>query len=245
MINIAQFAVTEFSRGMAHAFVSIIQGTQSASEAFKSFAANFLSTIAEMIMQLVIFSMLKKALTPMGLWPWPAGGGVIAPAKAAGGLITAAGGVAGVEEVNGPTYFPRFNVLAGEAGREMMTVLARPYQPNIPGLHAVIGNVGPNRLAMLPANELIGLARPRFAADGGYFDYELPSSRPRKAADVGVFGGGISAGVLTGTAVIEIRPAQGFEARIIDSAIKGAEVKIVYDMQHGSPLSEATKRLVS
>ncbi len=243
--KIAQTAVLEFASGMSHAFMSIIDGSKSAGEALKEFGANFLKMVADLIMQLLILRALKSVMMPMGLWPFPAAGGIIAPAKAAAGLITAAGGVPGVEELNSPTYFPRFNVLAGEAGRELMTVLARPYSPNIPGLHAVIGNAGPNRLAMLPANELINLARPHPAAIGGYFDYAPPRSEPRNAAVGGVLSGGISGGVLTGTAVVEIRPAAGFEARIIDSAIKGAEVRVVYDMQHSSPLSEATKRLVS
>ena len=56
--------------------------------------------------------------------------------------ITAASGVAGVSELTGPTYFPRFNVLAGEAGREMMTVLARPRTLSIGGANAIIGSVG-------------------------------------------------------------------------------------------------------
>lgn len=241
MQQIAQVGMAEFSRGLAHTLVDIKAWSEDAGAAFQNFAAHLLQMLSEMILQLLIAAALRSAIFGIS----PAAGAYLYPKGAAGGgtfnavdddfqtakngLITAASGVAGVSELTGPTYFPRFNVLAGEAGREMMTVLARPRTLSIGGANAIIGSVGPNRLALMNADDLLSLS-PR---------------NSRNAAGGGVLSGGISGGVLTGTAVVEIRPAAGFEARIIDSAIKGAEVRIVYDMEHSSPLAEATKRLVS
>jgi len=100
--------------------------------------------VAQMILQLLIMRALKSSFgSALGL----AAGGFAAPVMAANGL-------AGVSEVSGATYFPRFNVVAGEAGREMMTVLARPRFMEVGGVQAVVGNAGGNRLAITDADQL-------------------------------------------------------------------------------------------
>jgi len=73
---------------------------------------------------------------------------------ALGGVRMAASGLSGVRSVSSPTYFPNFNVVAGEAGREMLTVLARPKLMSIGGVEAVVGNAGKNQLAIANANDL-------------------------------------------------------------------------------------------
>jgi hypothetical protein len=119
----------------------------------------------------------------------------------------AANGLPGVDSVSRPTYFPRFNVVAGEAGREMLTVLARPRFMEVGGLEAVVGNAGPNRLAITNADALAGHG-------------------------------------VSGRAVIEVVPAPGYEARIVENAIEGATVKVTQEMGRNSRLRDATKKAI-
>jgi hypothetical protein len=85
----------------------------------------------------------------------------------------AAGGMQGVSSVSQATYFPKFNVVAGEAGREMLTVLARPRMMEIGGMQAVVGSAQGNRLAITSAEALAqnggggGLAEIRVTMEQG------------------------------------------------------------------------------
>jgi len=139
--------VEQFAGGMARAFVDFASGTKSAEEAFRAFAASFLEMIAQMILQQMILNAIKS----MG---WFGGGGTKMAAD--GGMFPryAASGLSGVSEVSAATYFPRFNVVAGEAGREMLTVLAKPRMMSIGGMDAVVGNAGNNRLAIMDADQM-------------------------------------------------------------------------------------------
>jgi len=193
-----------FASGMAGAFVAFVSGTKSAGEAFKEFAASFLQMIAQMILQQMILNALKSS----GLFGFAGGGTAMA---ASGGVFPryAASGLAGVSEVSAATYFPKFNVVAGEAGREMLTVLAKPRMMSIGGMDAVVGNAGNNRLAITDADAL--------ARRGG-------------------------AG---GTIVVEVRGTRDFEARIVNSSVEGAIVRVQNDMATDSQLARATKNLVT
>lgn len=131
-----------FASGFSQAFVDFASGTKTAKEAFGDFARSFLSQIAQMIIQ----QLMLKAIS-----------GVFGTAAANGGMfpqMMAAGGMAGVHSVSSPTYFPRFNVVAGEAGREMLTVLARPRMMEVGGMQAVVGSAQGNRLAITSADAL-------------------------------------------------------------------------------------------
>lgn len=144
--NVAQ----TFSAGLATAIVSAFQKGGSA---FKEFAAQFMAQIAQMILQMLIF----KAIS--GLVGGALGGGFTTPMTfAQGGVRFAANGLAGVSAVNSATYFPKFNVVAGEAGREMLTVLARPRMMEVGGMQAVVGSAQGNRLAITSAEALAGRA---------------------------------------------------------------------------------------
>lgn len=193
-----------FAGGMSNAFVAFVSGTKSAQQAFKEFAASFLQMVAQMIMQQLILNALKSS----GLFGFAGGGTAVA---AAGGVFPryAASGLAGVSEVSTATYFPKFNVVAGEAGREMLTVLAKPRMMSIGGMDAVVGNAGNNRLAITDADAL--------ARRGG-------------------------AG---GTIVVEVRGTRDFEARIVNSSVEGAIVRVQNDMATDSQLARATKNLVT
>ncbi|MFN7140247.1 MAG: phage tail tape measure C-terminal domain-containing protein, partial [Limisphaerales bacterium] len=125
-------AAQSFSAGFSNAFVEFVRGTKDAEEAFGQFATSFLAQIAQMILQQMIFNAIKNS--SFGGWLGLAEGGQAVPVRAAAaGIIAAANGVAGVSEVNSPTLFPKFNVLAGEAGREVLTVLSKPQLVNFNG----------------------------------------------------------------------------------------------------------------
>ena len=145
MKQVGENGAQAFSSGLAGAIVSAFE---EGDKAFQKFAANFLRQIAEMILQALILRAIKGAF---GM----ADGGQ-AQAMANGGVIYAAGGLSGVSELNSATYFPKFNVVAGEAGREVMTVLSRPRFERINGVPAQVGYAQGNRLAIANADALAG-----------------------------------------------------------------------------------------
>jgi hypothetical protein len=192
-------AAEEFASGFADAFVSFVQGTKSAEQAFGEFAASFVADVGKMIMEQEILN----AINASGLL----GGGGIKTASTGGIFpIMAASGLSGVSSVSSPTYFPKFNVVAGEAGREMLTVLSRPRMMDIGGMQAVIGKAGNNTLAITNASDLANKSGPN------------------------------------GTITVELRPAPGYEAGIVQTAIQGAVVKVTSDMGQHTPLRQAVKQ---
>lgn len=128
----------EFAGGLSHAIVSAFE---EGDKAFQKFAQNFMRAVAEMILQLLIM----RALTSVFGGATAAAGGGQFPSRFAGG---------GTAEVNSPTFFPRFNVIAGEAGREVMTVLSRPRFERINGVPAQVGMANGQRLAITNADAL-------------------------------------------------------------------------------------------
>ena len=133
----------------AHAFVGLIAGAQGLKASF----ADLLKSIAETIMQVVLLRGLRS------VFGGAAEGGVF-PAASGGVFAVASGGIAGVGMVSSPTFFPKFNVLAGEAGSEWLTVLSRPRMMEIGGIQAAVGNAGRNQLALTNAADLRAAARP-------------------------------------------------------------------------------------
>ena len=141
-------AAQSFASGFSQAFVDFASGSKSAEEAFKQFASSFMQEVSRMIIQMMVLKALRSVFF--------ADGGISMSGLAAGGVRFAASGLAGVSSVSSATYFPRFNVVAGEAGREMLTVLARPRKMEIGGMEAVVGNAGRNTLAITNAADLAG-----------------------------------------------------------------------------------------
>ncbi|PYJ56762.1 MAG: hypothetical protein DME24_21300 [Verrucomicrobia bacterium] len=119
----------------------------------KASFADLLKSIAETIMQVVLLRGLRS------VFGGAAEGGVF-PAASGGVFAVASGGIAGVGMVSSPTFFPKFNVLAGEAGSEWLTVLSRPRMMEIGGIQAAVGNAGRNQLALTNAADLRAAARP-------------------------------------------------------------------------------------
>jgi hypothetical protein len=240
--KIGETAENSFASGLSHAFMSIIDGSKSAGEAFKEFAKNFLSQIAEMIMQMLILDALKTILAfgDGGQAASPAAkGGMFPITAAATGVMLAAAGVQGVNDVNGPTYFPKFNVLAGEAGHEVMTVMARPQVGNIDGMPVMLGNVGPEKLAILSQENLTrmvqGSGKATFAA-AGYMSNDnggtgLSVSRQTNQPD--------------GRIVVELTPHPAYESRVIENSVAGARVAIASDLATDTPIRNQVKGVLS
>jgi hypothetical protein len=132
---------------MANAITEAANGQKTLKAAFEDFARSFLQEMEKMIMKQLILNALQSVGSYFG-----GGGNAIADAQ--GGVHYAASGLAGVTSVSSPTYFPRFNVVAGEAGREMLTVLAKPRFMELGGIEAVVGQAGRNTLAITNANDL-------------------------------------------------------------------------------------------
>jgi Lambda phage tail tape-measure protein (Tape_meas_lam_C) len=197
-------AATQFASGFSNAFLEFVQGTKSAGQAFAEFAQSFLADIAKMILQQEMLNVIKSAFF--------SGGGMAVSGAASGGIFPtfAASGISGVGSLSTPTYFPKFNVVAGEAGTEALTVLARPRMMDIGGMKAVIGQAGSQTLAITNAAALAG-----------------------------------GAGGVSGTAVIMIQPAPGYEASIVNNAIQGAVLKVTSDMGQNTALRQAAKQAVS
>lgn len=119
-INMA--AAESFSSGFADAFFEFVEGTKSASAAFRAFAASFLKEIAKMIIQQLIFNAIKSVIGSSF-----AKGGVVESGEqtfAKGGIVQA---FAGGGIVNQPTLFPmkKGYGLMGEAGPEAIMPLTR------------------------------------------------------------------------------------------------------------------------
>jgi hypothetical protein len=151
-------AANNFASGFSSAFVSFVNGTKSAQQAFAEFAQSFLSSIAEMILQQEVLSVIKSAFFSGGGTAVSGGSGDAGGElkMAYGGMIMAAGGISGIGSLSTPTYFPKFNVVAGEAGTEALTVLARPRMMDIGGMRAVVGQAGNQTLAITSAAALAG-----------------------------------------------------------------------------------------
>lgn len=106
--------------------MSWIDGTKSASEAFKSMAAEFLKNIAQMIIQQTIFNALQGATGGGGGWY----GAVANALFSADGNVFKNGNVTAFANggvVNSPTMFPMANGVGvmGEAGTEAIMPLRR------------------------------------------------------------------------------------------------------------------------
>lgn len=115
--------------------------------------------------------------------------------------------------------------MAGEAGREMLTVLAQPRTVEINGISAVIGKAGQRQLAIVDAAALGGT--PHRMATGGIVGAQLhqrqQSSNPN------------------GNVNITVGLSPDLEARIIKTSIEGATVRVEQDLTQNSRISKAVK----
>ena len=133
--KIKELGMEAFSRGLAHGIVSAFS---EGGAAFKKFAREFLSTMAEMILQTLILRAIQAGSQAIGF-------------LAEGGQVFAA---AGIQTVSSPTYLPKFGVVAGEAGRELLTVMANPRVASVGGVAAQVGEVRGRTLAITDAAAL-------------------------------------------------------------------------------------------
>ena len=75
-------------------------------------------------------------------------------AFARGGMRFMASG--GMQFVDRATFLPDFNAIAGEAGREMFAVLARPRMMQIGGMQAAVGEMEGRQMAVVPTSAMGG-----------------------------------------------------------------------------------------
>jgi len=102
---------SRFAAGFSNAFTDFVSGTQSAKDAFKEFAAEFLIYIAKMILQKTIFNALSEQ---EGSNPGGSIGGLIAglfkaPVFHEGGIVGQGGGVHRVMPIHEFINAPRFH----------------------------------------------------------------------------------------------------------------------------------------
>lgn len=242
-VYVGQNAAQTFSQGFAQAFVSFASGTASAGEAFKAFGAMFLQSVAQMIVQVLVLRAI------MGIFAGAASSGApggsapgdfsissgVAGAAAKGGVFARGGArymaSGGMSYVNRATYLPNFNVVAGEAGKELLTVFAQPRMARIGGMFAHVGNVGANRMALVNMNDLT--RAPRFMAEGGFAGTQNVENRSWNLEG----GGG-------GKTEVVIRLEAGLRAEILEEAKSQTTVHIVNEMSRDTALSQQTKRTV-
>ncbi len=250
LIDIGKTGVQSFSQGLGTAMVDAFS---EGDKAFQRFAANFLRSIAEMILQTMILLMIRMALKSIpGIGAMLGGGGQVGSdsayqggmtgakglqvmGAALGGMVLAAGGVEGVAAVDKPTFFPKFNTLAGEAGRELLTVLSRPYEAMVMGVPATIGMAGERQLAILDYGKLMaGVGVPRKLQVGGMAG----------AVDAAGPGGRGADARLSGEAVVRVELGPDLEGRIVRNSIQGAKTEVTQDLQKDTPIARATQQLV-
>ncbi len=226
--------ISGIASGMANALVDVISKTKSAKEAWEEFGRSFLRMIAQMILQLTIQLALEMAIKAIRGF---AGGGQVESGgsggsgsqfvAANGGVRMAAGGVEGVGEVSSPTLFRKFNTIAGEAGREVFTVLARPQIWERDGMRAMVGMAQGKRLMIMPAEQVEQrLAR----AASGYV-----------SGGAAQFMGGSGAGASShdGHITIEVRHSPESEARIVANSVQRSKVEVIRDVGRDTPLRRA------
>lgn len=135
-------AEEQFASGLSAAIVGAFSDGE---KSFQKFFATFMQGIAQMILQAIILRSIQ------GIFGASEGGTFFA---AQGGTFPRFMAMGGIQTVSRPTYFRDFNVVAGEAGAEMLTVLNSPRMMEIGGIQAAVGNAAGNRLAITSADAL-------------------------------------------------------------------------------------------
>ena len=171
-----------FAGGLARTTVQAIGNFKNIGTAFKQFASGFLKQVAEMILQWTILTTIRLIFHTPAIFG-AAEGGIFSAAKggvfprmmASGGVagldvpasrknelvfprMMASGGVAGAFDLDQATYFPRHNVVAGEAGRETLAVLSRPRAESFGGVQAVSGLAAGNEVSIVGRSGMQALA---------------------------------------------------------------------------------------
>jgi hypothetical protein len=140
-INQVTASIAEnLATGMTDAFMSIIDGTKSAKEAFKAFAVDFLKQVTSMILKATILYAIQSALGMVG----GGGGGVFSGLLGGGVGLYGAGGV-GIAPVSGaavPSAFATGSVPSNVVGRIIPASenVARQSSQNTPLNVTVINN---------------------------------------------------------------------------------------------------------
>ncbi len=247
----AQGVAQSIAGGLTSAITGFIQGTKNAGAAAKEFLANLLQMFSQAIMQALIFravmaligfavggSVSSAQATPSSSVTVPTVGGV-PTMQSTGGITYAASGIMSLDRA---AYLPKWNVVAGEAGREMLAVFAQPQTMNLNGLPAITGNIKGNRMALINQNDLAAM---------------LSVRNPASYAASGIISGmgGLSSQLSTVTqtssnatparAVVEIGLAPGLIASVKNDAAQQAVQVVVRDLNQDSAIASGVKKLAS
>jgi hypothetical protein len=234
-------AVHQFSASFS---ATIVNAFRTGKLSLKEFVAEFTAQVAQMIFQMLILRAVMGFLgsirggapagTKVATNPFTGEASSFAPGAsllARGGVRFAADGILGV--VDQPTYFPAFNVLAGEAGREVMAVLAHPQRASLDGLPGIMGDIGSSRAMLM---EVPKIAAPRMAAEGMV---SSPLDRLPGAPAAPMTGG------VRGAALIRVTFERGLRAEIVDESIEGAVLRVENDLSQDTPISSSVKGLTA
>lgn len=219
LVRTAQDAIANLAAFGANAFVQLFQGGKIEA---RQFFASLFAQIAQAIIQIQILGALKSAFGDAG----GTVGAIFSGVAAADGIIAPRRAANGIQTVSQPTYFPNFNVLAGEAGTEVLTVLSKPRKLAAGGVEIMSGMAQGTPLSILNTNDLGRMIQ---AAQGH------SAFRPGAAAQ---------SAPAAGAATVNIRLAPGLEADLVQTAVAQSRITIETDLQQQSGISTAVKHLV-
>jgi len=144
-LQIAAQGTQQFASGFASALTAGGKGMQ-------QFFADFFKHMADAILQTLLLKAIFSTITSFGGSTQTAASITgVTSGLAEGGVRFAA---SGLMMTSGPTFLPKFNVIAGEANPEMLTVLRAPQMMQIGGIKAAVGYAGDHQLAISRAADL-------------------------------------------------------------------------------------------
>jgi hypothetical protein len=160
--QIVQGSAQIISSSFTSAFMDLVNGVENGGKAVQKFFAGTLAGIGQMITQMIIFNAIT-GIFKGGVGLGAAGGGFTGDINSSFVSLAAAGGFfprmmagGGMQFTNGTTYLPNYNAITGEAGKELLAVLARPRMMQIGGMQAAVGDMEGKSMAVVPTSAIGG-----------------------------------------------------------------------------------------
>ncbi|MGA1372889.1 MAG: hypothetical protein ACO3Z6_14960, partial [Pseudomonadales bacterium] len=151
--------VDNIANGLTDAFMAMVEGTQSAKEAFKAFAVDFLRQITAMIVKATLLYTIQSALGMVG----GGGGGLLSNLLGGGAsLYGAGGGGIGIAPLATPTVGPTTFGAAAPVGNVVGRIIPAT---EIPSRRAA--NQNQPQMNVTVINNSSAQVRTRKSADGG------------------------------------------------------------------------------
>ena len=151
LTKLGDAAEVQFSARLSNA---LVEGFRNGHIELQKFASDFFAFIAQAILQALILRAVQSTIGGFfggggisGSAGVDSAGGSLAGAAANGTVRYAANGLS---TVSTPTFFPRHNVIAGEAGPEVLAVLSKPRTVRVGSRYAAEGMVNGQPVALVP-----------------------------------------------------------------------------------------------